>query len=105
MEPAAPLVIDRFDYEVDTYSIVGGEYTDNLDVAGGSAVLHAHVGSVATVVSISAASILQALGHAVVVLMRERPGPGVGRLAITGYVDSETGELATVDRAETPAGG
>lgn len=97
-----PVSIEGFDYEVDAYSMFGGEPTDDFELAGGSVIVRATSGhgvdAVHATVSVAAASLPAALGHAVAVLLREDPEPGVRRLSITGYVDGEAGHLMVVDR-------
>lgn len=92
------MTIEGFEYEVDDYSIVDGQYTDQFEIAGGTVVLRGRVGDTAATATVSAANLPQALGHALVVLLGERSGPA--SVAVTGYVDSETGTLMRVDRAE-----
>jgi hypothetical protein len=92
--------IDGFEYEVDTYSIVDGEFTDSFDLAGGSVVLRGRVGDTAVTVTVSSANLQQSLGRALAVLLESSPAPGVSELAITGYIDSEVGTFMEVDRHE-----
>ncbi len=101
MQAARPLSIDGFEYEVDSYSIVGGAYTEDFAVGGGSVVLRGRLGDVAATATVSAANLPQALGHALTLLMGAEPAEGTRALQITGYVDSETGSLMEVDRHES----
>ncbi|MGH9095761.1 MAG: hypothetical protein ACRDXE_11415 [Acidimicrobiales bacterium] len=105
MQPTLPLTIDGFDYEVDSYSIVDGAYTEDFAIGGGSIVLRGRIGQVAATATVSAANLPQALGHALTILMSAQPAAGTASLEVTGYVDNETGSLTEVDRHETPASG
>jgi hypothetical protein len=97
------VTIDGFEYEVDSYSIVDGEYTDDFNLAGGSVVLRGRLGDTAVTVTVSAASLQQALGRALVVLLESAPDPEVTALAVAGYIDSEVGSFMEVDRHEVRA--
>ncbi len=103
MQPTRALTVDGFDYEVDSYSIVDGAYTDDFAIGGGSVVLRGRLGDVVATATVSAANLPQALGHALTLLMGAEPADGTAQLQITGYVDSETGSLMEVDRHEVPA--
>lgn len=103
MQVTRAVGIDGFEYEVDSYSIVDGEFTDNFDLAGGSVVLRGRIGDTAVTVTVSSASLQQSLGRALVVLLESVPDPGVTELAITGYIDSEVGSFMEVDRHEVSA--
>jgi hypothetical protein len=92
--------IDGFEYEVDSYSIVDGEYTDDFNLAGGSVVLRGRLGEVTVTVTVSAANLQQALGRALVVLLESAPDPEVTALNVAGYIDSEVGSFMEVDRHE-----
>ena len=102
VDAARTITVDGFDYEVDSYSIVDGSYTEDFNVAGGTIVLRGRVDGTPTTATVSAANLPQALGHALLVLLRETPNADLGSVSITGYVDSETGELMPIDRSESP---
>lgn len=102
MRSQLPLTIESFEFEVDPYSVFGGEPTDDFDLAGGAVVLSGRMGGVALEAAISAASLPTALGHALRVLLRERPTEGVGSVRVTAYVDGENGRLMQLDREEKP---
>lgn len=102
MRPSRPLTIESFDHEVDSYSIVNGEYTEDFDVAGGTIVLKGRYDDQNVEAAVSAASLPQALGHAVLVLLGEADSATSSHLRITGYVDSETGHFTEVDRDVAP---
>lgn len=95
------MTIEGFDYEVDSYSIVDGQHTDQFELAGGTVVLRGRVGATAATATVSAANLPQALGHALVVLLGE-PAGTAAEVRVTGYVDGETGTLMRVDREEVP---
>ncbi len=95
--------IDGFEYEVDSYSIVDGQPTDEFNLAGGSVVLRGQVDDAAVTATVSAANLQQALGRALLVFLEAAPPPGVTEMAVTGYIDAEIGAFMEVDRAETRA--
>ena len=101
MQATRAVSIEGFEYEVDSYSIVDGEYTEDFNLAGGSVVLRGQVGDTAVTTTVSAANLQQALGRALVVLLDEKPDPDVTALTVTGYIDSEVGTFMEVDRNET----
>lgn len=88
--------VEGFEYEIDNYSP-----SQDFDLAGGSIVLRGQVDGTAVTATVSAASLQQALGRALIVLMEERPDAGVSAVSVTGYIDSEAGTFMEVDRAET----
>lgn len=98
MRTGRAVTVDGFDYEVDSYSIVNGEHTEDFALAGGSVVLRGRVGDAAVTATVSAANLTQALGQALLLLLHAEPAPGVGRLAITGYIDGEAGTFMEIDR-------
>lgn len=98
MRPSRPLTIESIEHEVDSYSIVDGEYTEDFDVAGGTIVLTGRYDDRQVEAAVSAANLPQALGHAVLTLLREAEDTGTGKLRITGYIDSETGHFTEIDR-------
>lgn len=104
MQPRAgsPVEVEGYDVEVDDYSIVDGERTDDVDKAGGAAVLRGRVGGTAVQVTVSAASLRLALGQALMVLLDQQPDPSVETLTITGYVDSEIGRFTELHRVQEP---
>ena len=102
MIPATPLTIESFEFEVDPYSMFDGEPTADFDLAGGTVVLKGHLAGIGLEAAVSGASLPQALGHALTVLIRERPTDGVGAVRITAYVDGENGRLMQLDRDEKP---
>jgi hypothetical protein len=97
----AGLLVDGFEFEVDEYSIVDGERTDDFDRAGGSVILRGSIDGVAVTATMSGANLPQALGQALALLLRTRPRPGVRSLSVTAYIDAETGEVTELDRVET----
>lgn len=96
MQATGTVRVEGFDYEVDNYSP-----SQDFDLAGGSVVLRGRVDDTAVTATVSAANLQQALGRALIVLLEERPDPGVAAVSVTGYIDSEAGTFMQVDRAET----
>lgn len=94
--------IEGYDLEVDDYSIVDGERTDDVDKAGGAAVLRGRVGGTPVQVTVTAASLRLALGQALMVLLEQPPDTSVESLRITGYVDGEIGRFTELHREQTP---
>lgn len=95
------LVVEGFGYDVDGYSIVDGERTEDFDLAGGSVVLRGRLDGVPITATMSGASLPQALGQALALLLREQPPAGARSVAITAYIDAETGKVTELDRTTT----
>jgi hypothetical protein len=100
--PPRNVVVAGFDYEVDEYSIVDGEHTEDFDLAGGSVILRGTIDALTVTITMSGASLPQALGQALALLLQETPAPGARSLSVTAYIDAETGKVTELDRAETP---
>jgi hypothetical protein len=96
MQAKGAVRVEGFEYEIDNYSP-----SQEFDLAGGSIVLRGHVDQTAVTATVSAANLQQALGRALIVLLEERPDPGVSAVCVTGYLDSEAGTFMQVDRSET----
>ncbi|HVX45295.1 MAG TPA: hypothetical protein VHC49_15500 [Mycobacteriales bacterium] len=97
----AALLVEGFEFEVDEYSIVDGERTDDFDRAGGSVVLRGSIDGVPVAATMSGASLPQALGQALALLLRASPSAGARSLSVTAYIDAETGEVTELDRVES----
>jgi hypothetical protein len=97
----AGLIVHGFDFEVDDYSIVDGERTEDFDRAGGSVVLRGALDGMPVTATMSGANLPQALGQALVLLLQLQPAPGVRSLSVTAYIDAETGKVTELDRIET----
>lgn len=96
MQAKGAVRVEGFEYEIDNYSP-----SQEFDLAGGSIVLRGHVDQTAVTATVSAANLQQALGRALIVLLDERPDPGVSAVSVTGYLDSEVGTFIQVDRSES----
>lgn len=96
MQAKGAVRVEGFEYEIDNYSP-----SQEFDLAGGSIVLRGHVDQTAVTATVSAANLQQALGRALIVLLEERPDPGLSAVSVTGYLDSEAGTFMQVDRAES----
>ena len=101
MQATRAVSVEGFEYEVDSYSIVDGEHTEDFNLAGGSVVLRGRIGDTAVTATVSAANLQQALGRAVIILLAENPEPEVSELTVTGYIDSEVGTFMEIDRNES----